>query len=258
MIVLSEYDDLLKEVKGKAAAFQSTAREYVPKMYLALRNENHEIPAADARDRIEKDCAGIWSRRTILDALPDEAKNPEKQKAGRLGQTKRNSAAFSAAPQTKNKIIIDNQGRSVADDSEGAVRNGSAFVDSKIKFEKFKQDSSNKEIKSGLEECSSCKNLCAKNQELEEALRKATTFSTADTIIAHSPSDPEIILESDQSDNIDFEFSLLLGEISRHLAALYPKIGDGGKVYFSGKVEKDTGNVLSARIGRIADHNERQ
>jgi hypothetical protein len=72
----------------------STAREYVPKMYQALRKENHEIPPAEARDRIEKDCVGIWSKRTILDA-----KNPEKQKPGRLGQTKRNSAAFSAAHQ---------------------------------------------------------------------------------------------------------------------------------------------------------------
>jgi hypothetical protein len=147
---LSEYDDLLKEVKGKAAAFQSTAREYVPKMYRALRKENHEIPPADARDRIEKDCVGIWSKRTILDALPDEAKNPEKQKAGRLGQTKRNSAAFSAAPQTKDKILIDNQGRPIEGLSEGTITNGSTFVDSKSRFEKFKQDSSNKEIKSEL------------------------------------------------------------------------------------------------------------
>ena len=107
---MSEYDDLVKEAKVKAAAFQSTAREYVPKMYQALRNENQEIPPADARDRIEKDCVGIWSKRTILDALPDEAKNPEKQKAGRLRQSKRNSAASSAAPEAKKKIVIDTQG----------------------------------------------------------------------------------------------------------------------------------------------------
>jgi hypothetical protein len=226
VIILTEYDDLLKEVKVKADAFQSTAREYIPKMYQALRKENHGITPTDARDRIEKDCVGIWSKRTILDALPDEAKNPEKQKAGRLGQTKHNSAAFSAAPQTKDKILIDNQGRPIEGLSEGAITNGSTFVDGK--FEKFKQDSSNK-------------------------------VSTADTIIAHSPSAPEIILESDQSNNIDFEFSLLFGELSHHLAALDPKIGDGGKVYFSGKVQKDTGKVVvSAKIGRIADHNDRQ
>lgn len=91
--------------------------------------------------------------------------------------------------------------------------------------------------------------MYAENQELKEAVRKATTFSTADKIITHSPSTQEII---------DVEFSLLFGEVSRHLAALYPEIGDGGKVYFSGEVDKDTGKVLSARIGRIADHNDSQ
>ena len=68
-----------------------TAIEYIPRMYAALRNEDANISPQDATDRIEKDCFGIWSKRTILDALPDEAKNPEKQKSGRLGQ--RNFAA---------------------------------------------------------------------------------------------------------------------------------------------------------------------
>jgi hypothetical protein len=52
----------------------------------------------------------------------------------------------------------------------------------------------------------------------------------------------------------DFEFSLLLGEIKYHLASLYPKIGDGGKVWFSGKLDKDTGKILSIKFGRIANH----
>lgn len=50
----------------------------------------------------------------------------------------------------------------------------------------------------------------------------------------------------------DFEFTLLLGEIKYHLLSLYPKIGDGGKVWFSGKLDKDTGKILSIKFGRIA------
>lgn len=146
---MSEYDNLLEEAKEKAAAFQSIAREYVPKMYQALRNENHDIQPADARDRIEKDCVGIWSKRTILDALPDEAKNSKKQKAGRLGQKKRKSAAFSAAPQAKNKIIIDTQGRLIAEDSpETSTVNNSSFVDSRGTAEKSPQNRSEKQIES--------------------------------------------------------------------------------------------------------------
>jgi hypothetical protein len=79
---MSKYDDLLREAKANAEAFALTAREYIPKMYKALREEDPKISADDARDRIQKDCAGIWSRRTILDALPSEVKDPKKQKAG--------------------------------------------------------------------------------------------------------------------------------------------------------------------------------
>src|SRR5688500_12148381 len=92
-------------------------------MYDALRRENPNISPEDARDRIEKDCVGIWSKSTILHALPHEAKNREKQKAGRLRQKERNSAAFSAAsaPQQveeKTKIIVAAvQGKSVEEDT---------------------------------------------------------------------------------------------------------------------------------------------
>jgi hypothetical protein len=49
-------------------------------MYNALINENKDISPEDARDRIEKDCFGIWAKRRYypLDALPDEAKNRKK------------------------------------------------------------------------------------------------------------------------------------------------------------------------------------
>jgi hypothetical protein len=55
------------------------------------------------------------------------------------------------------------------------------------------------------------------------------------------------------TNNGHFEFSLLLGDIKYHLAALYPRIGDAGKVWFSGKLDKDTGNILSIRFGRIGE-----
>jgi len=111
---VDKYDDLLEEAKSKAAVYISTAKRYIPKMYDALMKENQNISPEDARDRIEKDCVGIWSKRTILDALPDEAKNREKQKSGRLGQKKRNFAAVSAAPELGTPaIIIGTNGRPI-------------------------------------------------------------------------------------------------------------------------------------------------
>jgi len=72
---VGEYDDLLEEARSKAAAYMSTAKVYIPKMYNALINESKNISPEDARDRIEKDCIGIWSPRTILDATEKEKVN---------------------------------------------------------------------------------------------------------------------------------------------------------------------------------------
>jgi len=213
VIVLSEYDDLLKEVKGKAAAFQSTAREYIPKMYQALRNENQEIPPADARDRIEKDCVGIWSKRTILDALPDEAKNPEKQKAGRLGQAKRNSAAFSAAPEAKKKIVIDTQGRPISEVSPET----SIVDDSKITVEKSQQNRSEKQIESDS--------------------------------IKHSYS-PEVSNE-DVPDNLNLEFSLPYLDVQQYMAKEY-QLGKS-TVWFNVEINVKTKKVISAKVGRTTE-----
>jgi hypothetical protein len=116
---LTEYDKLLNEARAKTEAFSKlTAKEHIPKMYWALRNENQNLIPEDARDRIEKDCMNIWSKRTILDVLPDEAKDLEKQKAGRLSQKEANSAAVSAAPLSTKKqeeVIIDTQGNPIDD-----------------------------------------------------------------------------------------------------------------------------------------------
>src|SRR5213596_3593012 len=87
-------------------------------MYSELRNENSNLTPQDARDRIEKDCCPeIWKKRTILDALPDEAKDLKKQRAGRLRQKEHNSAALSAAPYTRKReeIVIDAKGQPIED-----------------------------------------------------------------------------------------------------------------------------------------------
>lgn len=128
---MTEYDKLLEEVRIKAEAFRSTAREYIPKMYSALRNENPNLTPEDARYRIEKDCLDIWSKRTILDALPDEAKDLEKQKAGRLSQKEANSAAVIAAPEKEEEqIMIDTEGKPVEDTIQPLATTRATVADS--------------------------------------------------------------------------------------------------------------------------------
>jgi hypothetical protein len=108
---MKKYNDLLEEVRTKLVEFRLfTARDYLPKMYYTLREE---FTPENARDRIEKDCRGIWRKRTIGKFLPDEAKNSMKVKAGRLRKKRPNCAALIAAQREKQEVItIDNTGKS--------------------------------------------------------------------------------------------------------------------------------------------------
>ena len=198
---MTKYDDLLQEVKTRAEAYRSTARVFIPKMYKALREEDPNITSQDARDRIEKDCLGIiWEKRTILDALPDEAKDPEKQKAGRLGQKKRDFAAFSAAPQSspqkkRQEIIIDTQGKSAMN----VIHPSSSQPTTALK--------------------STNENLFNNNDDL-----------------------------------LHFEFPLSSEEVFNYLFLpddTYDKSNDN-LMWFSGILQKKTGKVVSASIGRIS------
>lgn len=77
---MSEYDDLLRKARETEEQFRLIAKEIIPRMYVALRKENSNISASDARDRIIIDCIERWSKSTILDSLPDEANVKEKPK----------------------------------------------------------------------------------------------------------------------------------------------------------------------------------
>jgi hypothetical protein len=206
---LSEYDDILEKAREAAEQFRSTAKEFIPKMYKALRNENHNISPEDARDRIEKDCVGIWSKSTILHALPDEAKNKEKQKAGRLRQKEHNSAAFSAAPlqQEEKKIVVDTYGKPIEESLTSAINASPTVNDSLLSEDMILQPS----------------------------------------ISTNVPNDKN---EESDADVIDFEFSLLYGDIRRYMAPLYKEIGDGGKIWFNGRFDIRAGKVIEAHIGR--------
>ena len=137
--------------------------------------------------------------------------------------------------------------------------------------------------------CEHCQIKDSKIEQLEEALRKTAQMTPADQIAELR--DNEIIhlqkeldrrtqeladktceyaklsekLRHQKDENIntanvaetktgDFEFALLLGDVKYHMAELYPRIGDAGKVWFSGKLDKDGGKIVSIRFGRTGDN----
>lgn len=116
---MTTYEELLTEVRTELEAFNMiTAKKYVPKLWEALKNENPNLSREDLRSRIGRDCK-FWSERTVLMALPDEAKDQKKQEFARLSQKKRISAATTAAPPAlkKKEIILDTAGKPIEHDS---------------------------------------------------------------------------------------------------------------------------------------------
>ena len=213
---MGEYDDLLDEAKSKAAAYMSTARVYIPKMYNALMSENKNISPQDARDRIEKDCVDIWSRRTILDALPDEAKNQEKQKSGRQGQKKRSSAAFSAAPEAV-PIILGANGTPI-----------SAAID------KSSDHTTKRQVKQNLKRCPNCHELYAANQQLNDALKVHASVTTDK-------------LKAQKSDEEQFELCVPFKPLLRHMINFVDSHGVMDRVSFTGKLNIQTRKVADVR-----------
>ena len=145
---------LLQELRSKIIDLQkpiiATAKEYIPKMYKAILNENPNLTPIEVRKRIEKDCREeLWSKRTIVDALPDEAKNLEKQKAGRLRHKNKipNSAAMIAAPKLEEQIIIDNIGRTVSDNESLHLKSSNNFKSANSKNKENLDESYDNELK---------------------------------------------------------------------------------------------------------------
>jgi hypothetical protein len=196
-IIKRSYEELIAEVRTKVEDFlASTANEYIPKMYQALRNENRDMSAQDAGKRIQKDCARIWARRTIRHALPAEAKDPKKQKAGYLRQKKAKCAAFSAAQLSYARdmqVIISNSGRTIED-------------------------------------------------------HRPTMDASLIDITREDKSTPQ------DNDLLQLEFSLLSKDVMRSiLLREVEKATKEDMIWFNGILDKHTGELISANMGRIPE-----
>jgi hypothetical protein len=256
---MSTYEELLEEARTKVQSIQqSTAQEYVPKMYRAFRDANPDLASEDARDRIEKDCVGIWSKRTILDALPDEAKDLKKQKAGRLRQKGANSAAPAAAHlNNKKSIILENNGVQKTNPTEDAECH--PYGDNE-------NSRANWKLKA-VKDCRSCTILRERNEILinkvedyEQIIKEASLIQTADKINPKTSDDGirSVAISGnvesnptycdDEVLNIEHYFPWL--ELEKYIQGLY-KSGNPLKVLFNLRIEKKSGKVREAHFGSI-------
>lgn len=241
---MSTYEELLEEARTKVQSIQqSTAQEYVPKMYWKLRDENPELAPNDARYRIEKDRIGIWSKRTVLEYLPDEAKDIKKQKAGRLRQKEPKFAALAAAPEAK-EILLDVQGRAI--DSNASPNE--TIVESIAKSSDG-LNRPNRRIRPPIE-CRNCSESAFRITELEQALRETTQLTRASEING-SQLENNFSQQEDNNAMTPFEFWLPLEDVRKYILATFNLGKNKDKLWFNGTFNRQTGIVVAANIGRI-------
>lgn len=236
-----------------------------------------KIPLDTISIEIVNQMRGRASERFIHECLDEKYKQQHRvenaKKQRRRQERDENLAALAPLnqqeQQAKNKEIIVNDvnGRSIEEEKEENSKLsptiGNAFTDiSSIDTEAAPQspglkDQSNLDLK----DCPSCKELYFENCELKEALEKtsqlitADKVSVADSLSALPPAEsvPYSLIHKDTGcDILEFEFHLLKGELLEHMGELYPWIDDGDcKVWFSGKIDKKSGHVISAKTGVI-------
>ena len=85
-------------------------------------------------------------------------------------------------------------------------------------------------------------------QSLEEHQQLTVTKDNIAIVQDNNP-----ISKSD-ADILSFEFSLPYKKLQNHMA-LFKKKGSSGKVWFSGKINKNTGDLISSKIGSLNQQN---
>lgn len=123
---MGHYDEVLDEARKKG---ELIANKYIFELYTILRDEEN-LPPGDCRARIEQDCSDLWSKATIRKFLSEEAKNPKKSKAGKMGAEQKKIKLEEAEKSKSLQIIEQNTDGSATVISSAGARTDLAENDS--------------------------------------------------------------------------------------------------------------------------------
>ena len=205
---MSKYDDFLTQLKED---HKTTAEMAIKRLYKLLKEEELNLSNEDMYDRILKDCLVIWARATIIENMPDELKDSERQEAGRRG-----------AEAKKKLLRVTNDGNVARD----APANSNLFEQKQIESQTLEQGSTK---------------------------RNNTSSTIVDKEVDDYPiSNMDNPASSSHNEGlIPFEFPLRVQDV---LGYLFPgsrkKYHNEDRVWFSGVLDKSTGETISAAIGR--------
>lgn len=205
---MSRYDDFLKQLKED---HKTTAQMAIKQLYLLLKEDDPNLSNDDMYDRILKDCLVIWARATVIENMPDELKDSERQEAGRRG-----------AEAKKKLLRVTNDGNVARD----APANSNLFEQKQIESQTLEQGSTKRD-------------------------------NTSSTIVDKEVDDYPISkmdnpASSSQNEGlIPFEFPIRVQDVLGYFIPIIPKKEHTeDQIWFSGVLDKSTGEVISAAIGR--------
>ncbi|MGB7639235.1 MAG: hypothetical protein WBL88_16860 [Nitrososphaeraceae archaeon] len=206
---MSRYDDFLKQLKED---HKTTAQMAIKQLYLLLKEDDPNLSNDDMYDRILKDCLVIWARATVIENMPDELKDSERQEAGRRG-----------AEAKKKLLRVTNDGNVARD----APANSNLFEQKQIESQTLEQGSTKRD-------------------------------NTSSTIVDKEVDDYPISkmdnpASSSQNEGlIPFEFPIRVQDVLGYFIPIIPKKEHTeDQIWFSGILDKSTGQVISATVGRI-------
>jgi hypothetical protein len=245
MTTKSHLDTILEEVKKEFRNLVIKRRELITRLGSAFESvvSNPESVCEEIKNSLQEEIADrIISARDIERYCPDKWKKKTKPKNDKLSFSK----PIEQKPQQQ--IAAANQGESVSYDEPTPYTETSLVDDTSfVAVQKSPQNRLDKLIESDLEDCPNCRDLRVSNQELEEALRKATTLSTADTLYSTADS----ISNGEGHEILNLEFSLPYQAVQQYMAAEFQRGKD--KVWFSFKIDVKTKKVASVKTGRISE-----
>jgi hypothetical protein len=253
----SSLDEIIQQVKQEFKSFLIKRRELVLKLGNAFEKvvANPESICEEIKNALQDEIAEkVISSRNIEMYCPSKWKRKTKPKNEILSFSNKQA-------KEKQPIAIDNNGNTV----ENSPPSANEYVNNN------KNDNGKLQISNHCKRCEllekRCEILQVKVDDYEYALKKASPIMSADQITTNDDKDSRSnsILQYGKSSEesfkyssnrvVDFEASIQWLTMQRYLNFIY-KSGKPLIVWFNGKIDKITGNILAVYPGRISERNK--
>jgi PHD/YefM family antitoxin component YafN of YafNO toxin-antitoxin module len=253
----SSLDEIIQQVKQEFKSFLIKRRELVLKLGNAFEKvvANPESICEEIKNVLQDEIAEkVISSRNIEMYCPSKWKKKTKPKNERISFSNKQR-------KEKEPIAIDNNGNPVEN-----CTSPSEYVDNDDE-----DNNGNLQTSNHCERCEilekRCETLQVKIEDYEDALKKASPIMSADQITSNNDKNNSLNsnVHYEKSDTepskshsnqvLHFEASIPWITMQRHLNFIY-KSGKPLVVWFNGKIDRTTGNVITAHPGRISERNK--